>query len=40
MTSYPHDHNSDTGAEGDNIVKRDILVLPLNNPSTDEMTPV
>jgi len=38
--TYPENHNSDPGAERDDIIQGDVLILPLNDTGPDQMPPV
>jgi len=38
--SYPEHGDPDSSAKCDDIVYRDVTVVPLHNPGTDKVTPV
>ncbi len=38
--AHPENHNSDPGAESDDVIQRDVLILPLDDTGPDQMPPV
>ncbi len=38
--AYPEHYNSDPGAERNDVIQGDVLVLPLNDTGPDQMPPV